>query len=641
MARPPSPVRPPRRHCGRLCRRVATGAARWLRRAWGLIRWLIAALPAAATAAEAFTIERSSPWLLWQAELALVESATPPGDGTRWQRVELPDSWRSSERWRESRDGWYRFDLPGPAPAEPTSVYLWRFSMNAAVWFNGEFVGDGGSFGEPMSRNWNRPLIFRLPAAMWRDGRNTLLVRLRTYPGFGHLMPVAVGPAALLQADHERRSFAQITLSQVAAGITLLALLTGAMLWLVDRQDAAQPYFIAFCLAWFVYGANTFVRDIPVPAKTWWWAVHSAVDACYWLIVCLFHRLLGVRRPWIERLLLAWALLCSALYASFDLPELARWNPWLHAISALAGVYMSIWLLWQLKRRRSMDTALFALIFILIFAGGLHDQLLNALLLPDLWRSRFYLLHLVMPLMFVGLIALLALRSARNVRAVREARHGLEARVAEASREIAGAYERERTLQAERSAAQERERIYRDLHDNLGARLLSLVYGARDERQATLAREALAEMRTLIATSQQHGASLEELATDWRLETELRCESAGLQLDWHTEGQAGLNGRQRYHCERMLRELVSNVLEHGRGSSLSVAWRVLDGRLQLQVCDDGRGIAEAVLASGHGIASVRARAADLGGQAEWQPAPGGGTCCVVGFPLDEPPPAAT
>ena len=31
------------------------------------------------------------------------------------------------------------------------------------MYFNGDFVGDGGSFAEPMARNWNRPLLFELP----------------------------------------------------------------------------------------------------------------------------------------------------------------------------------------------------------------------------------------------------------------------------------------------------------------------------------------------------------------------------------------------------------------------------------------------------------------------------------------------
>jgi len=602
--------------------------------AWRCLLLAMLCAVAAAAAAPPFAVDRASPYLLWQADFAITDGAPPPGPGAAWQPVPLPDSWRGSQRWQRGRDGWYRFTLPGPAPAEPVSVYLWRFSMNAAVWFNGEPVGDGGSFDEPVARNWNRPLLLALPAAMWRGGENTLLVRLRTYPGFGHLMPVAVGPTALLKPDHERRTFTQITLSQVAAGFTVLAMLTGAILWLVERRDAAQPYFVAFCLAWLVYGTNTFLRDIPVPAKTWWWAVHTSVDACYWLIVCFFHRLLGVRRPRIERLLLAWTLLCSTLYAAWSLPDLARWNPPLHGVSTLGGVYLAGWLLLQAKQRPGVETLLFALTFIAVFAGGIYDQLLNALLLPDLWRSRFYLLHLVMPVMFLGLIALLALRAARSMREVRAAKDNLEARVQAAGAQIEEVYRRERLLLAERSAAGERERIYRDLHDNLGARLLSLVYSARDERQATLARAALAEMRTLIATSQAPGGALSDLATDWRVEAELRCEDAGVGLDWRVEGDAALSGRQRLHLDSMLRELVSNALEHARCRRLGVTLQAVAGQLRLVVDDDGRGIHTGSAGAGRGLASVRDRAQALGGRAEWQQVSGGGTRCEVVFALD-------
>ena len=601
-----------------------------------LALWVATSAAWCAEARSGFAIEDDSPYLLWRAQLALVDSATPPGDDAPWQPVQLPDSWRDSQRWQHSQTGWYRFSIAGPAPAQATSVYLWRFSMNAAVWFNGQYVGDGGSFDEPVARNWNRPLIFRLPSAMWHDGANTLMVRLRTYPGFGHLMPVGLGPSELLRADHEQRSFSQITLSQVAAGITLLALLTGAVLWLVDRHDAALPYFMGFCLAWFIYGANTFVRDIPVPASTWWWAVHSSVDFCFWLVVCLFHRLLGERRPRIEGALLAWAVLCSVLYAVWGLATLARYNPLLHGLSALAGLYLGGWLSVQLVRRRDVQTLLFTLIFAALFIASLHDQLLNALLLPDLWRSRYYLLHLVMPLLFLGLITLLALRTSHSVRAVRSANEGLEMRVRAASRDVAEAYAREGQLRDERSAAQERERIYGELHDNLGARLLSLVYGARDEHEASLAREALAEMRALIGRSQQSAGRLADLATDWQLECELRCEDAGLQLGWQVQGDAMLGARQRFQLERVLRELVSNALEHARAHRIDVALLAGGDTLQLRVCDDGCGVADFERIDGRGIAGIRSRVADLGGVVQWKPHASGGTCCTLWFALAQP-----
>lgn len=119
----------------------------------------------------------------------------------------------------------------------PQAAYLWRFSMNGAVWFNGEELGRVGRFDEPVARHWNRPLLVELPRGLWRaagDPRgNGLLVRLLVYPGFGHLMPPALGDTEGLRPDFGRRMSMQITLSQAAAAITLLALAAAAALWAV------------------------------------------------------------------------------------------------------------------------------------------------------------------------------------------------------------------------------------------------------------------------------------------------------------------------------------------------------------------------------------------------------------------------
>lgn len=612
-------------------------AARWPGRCGAtgvlLVACVLALLAGCGVLADESPITRDSPHLHWRAEFTIDDGERPPGDAAAWRRVELPDSWRGTERWKDGLSGWYRITLAGPAPVEATSVYLWRFSMNAAVWFNGEFIGDGGSFDEPIARNWNRPLIFALPAALWRDGANVLHVRLRTYPGFGHLMPVAVGPTDLLAPDHERRTFFQVTLSQVAAGITLIALLTGAILWLVDRSDAAMPYFVLFCLGWLLYGANSWVRDIPVSAKAWWWAVHSCADLNIWSASCCFHRLLGSRRPRIEGAMLAWVAACALMYAVWGLPQLARYSALTHAVSVLGGVYLAAWLVWRWLERRQPERLVFALAVLGVLAGGVFDLLLNSLLIPELWRSRSYLTHLVAPLLFLGVIAMLALRAARGMQAIRASKAELEQRVEAASAELAAGYERERALLAQRSAANERERIYRDLHDNLGARLLSLVYSARDESQAALARDALTEMRTLIKASQSRGGRLAELATDWRIEAELRCEHARTQLGFTLAGDADIDARQREQIETMLRELLSNAIEHGRPRRIDVELQVEFGALRMIVADDGRGVAEPGALDGHGIRSVRERARQLGGWVAWQHREGGGTACTLHLPL--------
>lgn len=611
-------------------------ATRALRRFLGTLLCVLGTGVAADTSEPPFEVALDDPRIFSRAELAIVDSDTPPPAGAAWRPVQLPESWRSPERYRQGDNGWYRFTLPATVPKDPQSVYLWRFSMNAAVYFNGEWIGDGGSFAEPVARNWNRPLIFRLPTAMWRTDRNELMVRLRVYPGFGHMTPVAVGPTALLQPDHDRRYFAQIGLSQVAAVLMALATLSGLVLWLIDRRDTAYLFYAALGASFLVYALNKFIQEIPIPARAWWWLVHSAVDAATLFAVLFAHRALGVRRPRLERAIAAVLLLFVALYALWDLPTLARFNPVTHGIATLGTLYAVSWLLVQWRRRGTLEIGSYGVILLALAAAGVYDQILNSLLFPMLWREGFYLMSLAMPALLLGLMFQLGLRSVRAMQALRVANETLESRVARAGAEIEAIYSRERRLLAERSAGRERERIYRDLHDNLGARLLSLVYGARDDRQRSLARDALSEMRTIVAASQVDVGELSDLAEEWRLEAELRCENAGQELAWSREGDLHLSGRQRYQLERIVRELLSNALEHGQGRRIEVAWRVAADLLELHVSDDGNGIPEGVAPEG-----VVARAADLDGHARWAARPGGGTEVLVGIPFAATPGLAT
>jgi hypothetical protein len=342
--------------------------------------------------------------------------------------------------------------------------------MNAAVWFNGEWIGDGGSFEEPVARNWNRPLIFRLPAAAWRNDRNELLVRLRVYPGFGHMTPVAVGPTALLQPDHDRRFFAQISLSQVAAGGDGAgdAVRPGAV---VDRPPRHRLPLV-----------RRAQRRVPRLRAEQVRAADPDVGAG--LVVAGPYR----RR---RRDFLRHAVRASGARGAPDprrgrdgrgaraLRHLVRGlgpapagplQPLDARIATLGSLYAVGWLLLQWRRRSTMEVGAYALGLLALFAAGLYDQLLNSLLFPLLWREGFYVLSLAMPALLLGLMFQLGLRSVRAMHGLRVANDTLEARVALAGAEIEATYSRERRLLAERSAGQERERIYRDLHDNLGAR---------------------------------------------------------------------------------------------------------------------------------------------------------------------------
>jgi len=108
------------------------------------------------------------------------DAGSPPKDLAS-EPVTLPDSPR--ERRPEAGGlAWYRFSLDPvgeeDADARRCGVFLPDANMNAAVFVNGNWIGEGGSLTEPVSHNFNRPLYFSFPSSLLhgRDDRIDVLL---------------------------------------------------------------------------------------------------------------------------------------------------------------------------------------------------------------------------------------------------------------------------------------------------------------------------------------------------------------------------------------------------------------------------------------------------------------------------------
>jgi signal transduction histidine kinase len=187
----------------------------------------------------------------------------------------------------------------------------------------------------------------------------------------------------------------------------------------------------------------------------------------------------------------------------------------------------------------------------------------------------------------------------------------------------------------------ERGRIARDLHDDVGARLLSSLHQQDLPRTREVVQGAVAEMRTIIDGLGGRHMALGELVAELRHETALRLEVAGIALDWPLpEADAGeaLDYRAWRNGISMLRELVSNVLRHARAGAVRIRLRCEAGALVGEVADDGVGMG-ATDGGGHGLDNLRRRVKELGGAVAFEPGAGGGTRVRFLIPLVDAPSA--
>jgi signal transduction histidine kinase len=197
----------------------------------------------------------------------------------------------------------------------------------------------------------------------------------------------------------------------------------------------------------------------------------------------------------------------------------------------------------------------------------------------------------------------------------------------------------------EQGAREERLRIAGDLHDDLGARLLSLAHAAQGhgasakpaaargtEQDASflsdMAREALADLRLVVRGMTADAAPLVDLTADWRAEAASRLQASGIELRFDLMGVLHgvvLPPRLAAQATRVVREAVSNVIKHSQAKACEIQVQVdtsaSPAQLCLQVSDNGRGLGDVAAQGsftreGYGLRNLARRVEAVGGALE-------------------------
>jgi signal transduction histidine kinase len=183
----------------------------------------------------------------------------------------------------------------------------------------------------------------------------------------------------------------------------------------------------------------------------------------------------------------------------------------------------------------------------------------------------------------------------------------------------------------ERGRREERLRIAQDLHDDIGARLLTLMYQAPNPEMEDYLRHTLQDLKTLTRGLAAGEHQLSHAAAEWKRDLAQRLGPRGMALGWRFDfdDDLALSVVQWSALTRVLRELVSNTIAHAQATRVDIACSVQRGVLTLTVADDGTGRDPASWTHGLGLGGVRKRVKQLGGDVSWREnGPQGITCEV-------------
>ncbi|MDQ6680407.1 MAG: ATP-binding protein, partial [Pseudomonadota bacterium] len=570
------------------------------------------------------------------------------GDGVEPVRVALPDDW-SATRPRFDGSVWYhsRFDTPA-ATDDPLGLFVERACNLTEVRINGHRIFRTNAVQQPVSADCRRAQLVSLPAALLRPAGNAIdilvtgkalsHVTLREFAG--SLSPLRIGPQSVLAAEHARRVFWTVSWIQSAAGVLMLL---GAVMLILGWQHPHEIYFGYFggvCLVWALLTLRLSMPDMPWPEVVNDYAFCIGLATLVGLAVQFLLGYAALRSRWIESaLVVQWLLLPATLLLGGSAHRFAVANSWYLAFAAelfaAGGLYLIV--SWRDRRHDFWPMAGVLGLAAALVLAELESQLhLFRGLSPAL---GFPALPILMPLLFLVVGWRLFMMFARALPASEAARATLAARVRELTMEFESNFSYLAEQRLEQVTVRERKRIAADLHDDLGAKLLTIVHTSGNERISALGREALEDMRLSVKGLIGKPMKLADALADWRAETVARLGQAQVEVDWQStaeESEHLLPSRGFVQITRIVRESVSNIVKHSRATRCKVRCSVGDGHFALTIQDNGGGIPTELdgrLDRGLGMSNMKRRAKQMRGQCLVQSGPGYGTVIALTVPL--------
>jgi two-component system sensor histidine kinase DevS len=171
----------------------------------------------------------------------------------------------------------------------------------------------------------------------------------------------------------------------------------------------------------------------------------------------------------------------------------------------------------------------------------------------------------------------------------------------------------------DRGVSAERVRMAQDLHDDVGARLLTGLYLADDELRPTL-QGAISDIRSIVSGMSGEKVGLGQFLADLRFEASRRMTAAKIELSWNDEeinSESLLDYGQQRAIGSAVREIFSNIIRHSKATRVEVLIHSLPGGLSFRIVDNGNGFDSASVvtrSTGFGLKNIQRRIAEAKGQ---------------------------
>jgi len=537
-----------------------------------------------------------------------------------WQQQKLPDDWSKSAK--KANQYWYRhnFELL-QQPTQTMAIYLPLISHNVAVYINGIWVGQSGSFRSPIARNHNLPQLFAFSPKLLTLGSNQIHLKVAAAsPAQGLLDRIYFAPYQQLVNAYTYKKWIRVDLIIWLTGAMLVMAIVLAGIWYCRRHDMIYGIFSLALFFWSVHNLNLFIVDIPMSSKHWQTLNMLTLGWTIALMPIYGHHFLAQPQPTVERFLYGYCLAGLLLFLAHNDQQLFFYGylVW-YSFLILFGLYATGFLIRMYLHQATSDAFFILLACTTMLVCGLHD----ILVVNRLW-SRFdglIIQYSAIPTVTIFSWFLIR-RFIDSLNTAERLSKSLDLQVKQKQQQLEVQYQSLYLTQKKLVLSQERERMMRDMHDGIGGQLIALasLFNQRNDDLFSQARHKIRncinDLHMVIDSLDPLMNNLPTLLGTMRLRWAEQLENVNIKLDWQIKDlpeATDYSSQHSLHIMRTLQEVMTNAIKHSGTTKITVATGIHDTQhVLIRITDYGRGLSKNH-SDGRGFNNMTWRISQVGG----------------------------
>jgi len=196
-------------------------------------------------------------------------------------------------------------------------------------------------------------------------------------------------------------------------------------------------------------------------------------------------------------------------------------------------------------------------------------------------------------------------------------------------------------LEKQREIDKERQRISREMHDDIGAGLTQIILMIESAKAkatngnekelvdvANTSRTLVGNLSEIIWSLNPENKSLDQLCAYLREQLNKQLEYAGIEYSIQLPEDRTdiiLSNEQRRNILLVTKEIVNNAIKYSKAKNISIKAELINDRLAFIIKDDGAGFDTGRNYHGNGLKNIRSRVTEMGGQLKIESGEGDGS----------------